>query len=69
MASNLTNPKVWGLGAEKKVGRKGRMSMHVCQGMCILKVRKPVRDRGCLHIYIYEVLYVSHTRPTCINRK
>lgn len=67
MASNLTNPKVWGLGAEKKVGRKGRMPMHVYQSIHILKVRERPRDRGCLHID--EELYVLHTHSTCINRK
>lgn len=49
MTFKLTNPKVWGLGAEKTAGRierKGRMPMHVCEGMYILKVR----DWECLRI-------------------
>lgn len=65
MASKFTNPEVRDLGAEKKVGRKGRMPMHVHQGMHILNVRE--QARGCLRIY--EELYVLHTHPTCINRK
>ena len=67
MASKLTNPKIWGLGVEKKVGKKGRMPMHVCSRYAYFKVRERARDRGCLHIY--EELYVLHTHPTCINRK